>query len=373
MASLQDYKCPACGGALEFDSSIQKLKCPFCDSTYEMSEFEKKDEELNQQEEGKAEDAPEIEEGMDSDWDITAGTDWNDGETDGLKSYICKSCGGEIVGSDTLAASSCPYCGNPVVVMDQFKGMLKPDVVIPFKLDKKAAKAGLMKHLSNKKLLPKVFKDQNHIDEIKGIYVPYWIFDADVDADIQYDATKVAVWSDKDYEYTKTSVYKVIRGGNVAFDHVPVDGSSQMPDDLMESIEPFDYSQAVDFQTAYLAGYFADKYDVTAEQCVTRANERVKASTQEEFAKTVMGYTTVMPKSSRVNIKNGKAKYGLYPVWILNTTWNGEKYLFAMNGQTGKFVGNLPVDKGAATKWQLIITAGVAVAAFAIQYLLWLL
>ena len=221
-----------------------------------------------------------------------------------------------------------------------------------------------MKHLTGKRLLPKIFKDQNHIDEIKGVYVPFWLFDTDVDANVRYRATKIRVWSDSDYDYTETSYFMVHRGGNVGFENVPVDGSSKMADDLMESIEPYNCAEAVDFQTAYLAGYLADKYDVTAEESIKRANARVKRSTEEAFAETVQGYNSVTAENSSVQFHNGKAKYALYPVWLLNTTWNGNKYTFAMNGQTGKFVGDLPVDKAAATRW----TAILAVAFTAVTY-----
>ena len=252
MQTLQEYKCPCCGGAIAFDSTLQKMKCPFCDTEFEMDALKSYDAELQ------GEQADNME------WETSAGSEWQESEIEGLRSYVCKSCGGEIVGDANTAATSCPFCGNPVVMMNQFAGLLKPDIVIPFKLDKKAAKAGLMKHLNGKKLLPKIFKDQNHIDEVKGVYVPFWLFDTDVDAQVRYRATKVRTWSDEDYRYTETSYYMIHRGGSVGFEHVPVDGSSKMPDDLMESVEPYDYSDALDFQTAYLAGYFADKYDVTA-------------------------------------------------------------------------------------------------------------
>ena len=141
----------------------------------------------------------------------------------------------------------------------------------------------------------------------------------------------------------------------------------------MESIEPFDFSEAVDFQTAYLAGYLAYKYDVDAGESMERANERVRKSTADAFAATVQGYTTVETQSSSVRLHNGTAKYALYPVWLLNTTWNGQRYTFAMNGQTGKFVGDLPVDKGAYRKWLFGLTGGISAAIFAATYLLWLL
>lgn len=352
MANLQEYKCPCCGGAIAFDSTIQKMKCPYCDTEFEMDALKSYDDELQEEQADSME------------WETNAGGEWQEGETEGLRTYVCKSCGGEIVGDANMAATSCPFCDNPIVMMGQFSGALRPDLVIPFKLDKKAAKEGLMKHLTGKRLLPKIFKDQNHIDEIKGIYVPFWLFDTDVDANVRYRATKLRVWSDSDYDYTETSYFMVHRGGSVGFENVPVDGSSKMANDLMESIEPYNCAEAVDFQTAYLAGYLADKYDVTAEESIERANARVKRSTEEAFAGTVQGYHTVTAEKSSVQFNNGKAKYALYPVWLLNTTWNGNKYTFAMNGQTGKFVGDLPVDKAAATRW----TAILAVAFTAVTY-----
>ena len=360
MPTLQEYKCPCCGGAIEFDSSLQKMKCPYCDTEFDMETLASYDAGLKDEQDS-------------MEWETSAGGEWQEGEANGLRSYICRSCGGEIVGDANTAATSCPFCGNPVVMMGQFSGALRPDFVIPFKLDKNAAKAGLQKHMTGKRLLPKIFKDQNHIDEIKGVYVPFWLFDTDADARVRYRTTKLRCWSDSEYNYTETSHFLVHRGGSVGFEHVPVDGSSRMADDLMESIEPYDFSDAVGFQTAYLAGYFADKYDVGADESIERANERVKKSAEEAFASTVEGYDTVTAESSSVQLHGGKAKYALYPVWILNTTWKGQKYTFAMNGQTGKFVGDLPVDKAAARRWKLILTAAFSAAVYAAAWLLWFL
>ncbi|MCI5996219.1 MAG: hypothetical protein MRZ45_09815 [Blautia sp.] len=360
MGDLQEYKCPCCGGAIAFDSRLQKMKCPYCDTEFEMEALQGYD------------DALQSEQVDDMSWDTAAGSEWQEEEREGLRSYVCKSCGGEIMGDENTAAATCPFCGNPVVMMDQFAGTLRPDYVIPFKLDKKAAREGLMKHLSGKRLLPKIFKDQNHIDEIKGVYVPFWLFDTNAEAHIRYRATTIRTWSDSNYNYTETCYYLVSRGGDIEFERVPVDGSSNMPDDLMESIEPFRFDEAVDFQTAYLAGYLADKYDVTAEESVERANERVKRSAEEAFAATVTGYATVVPENSSIQLRKGSVKYALYPVWLLNTTWNGNKYTFAMNGQTGKFVGDLPVDRAAARKWTLGLTALCSLCTYGLIWLLWL-
>ena len=363
MAALLEYKCPCCGGAIAFDSSVQKMKCPYCDTEFEMDALKAQDEVLKQEQE----------QTEDMSWDTGAGSDWQPGETEGMRVYTCKSCGGEIVGDANTGATACPYCGNPVVMSGAFAGALRPDLVIPFKLDKEAAKKAFAKHLQGKRLLPKAFKDQNHIDEIKGIYVPFWLFNAEADADLRYRATRVHTWSDSNYNYTETQYFSVVRSGSLAFDNVPVDGSTKMADDLMQSIEPFDLRDAVDFQTAYLAGYLADKYDVTAEESIDRANQRIRESTEDAFRGSVNGYATVLPEHSNLRLKNGKAKYALYPVWLLNTTWQNQKFTFAMNGQTGKFVGNLPMDKGAFRRWFWGVTAAVTAAVYGLMWLVHLL
>ena len=359
MSTLQEYKCPCCGGAIEFNTEVQKMKCPYCDTEFEMETLAAFDQDLK------------VDGTSDYAWDSKPGQDWFDGETEGMRVYICQSCGGEIVGDANTVATSCPFCSNPVVMMGQVSGILKPDLVIPFKLDKNAAKAAFEQHLTGKRLLPKIFKDENHIDEIRGIYVPFWLFDTKADADIRYRATRVKGWSDSKYQYTETNYYSVLRSGNLEFFGVPADGSLKMNDELMESLEPFDLSQAVDFQTAYLAGYFADKYDVTADESVHRANQRIKISTEKAFAETVRGYSTFMPESTNIRLNSGKVSYALLPVWILNTTWNGKKYTFAMNGQTGKFVGDLPCDKSLKNRLFWGITAGVCAAVMAVLYLIW--
>ncbi len=338
------------------------MKCPYCDTEFDLETLAAFDEEL------KGEKADDIS------WQ-TPNETWAEQELgqEGMKLYVCESCGGEVVTEATTAAMKCPWCDNPIIMKGNVAGGLRPDYVIPFKLDKEAAKKKLTEHFEGKKLLPAVFKDQNHIDEIKGVYVPFWLFDADADADVRFKGTKTRSWISGSYSYLETSYYSVVRGGSIGFDNVPVDGSGKMDDKLMESLEPFDTSAMVDFQTAYLSGYLADKYDVSSEVSMERANARVKKSAEDAFARTVSGYSSLTPQTSSAQIENGKAKYALYPVWLLNTTWNGTKYVFAMNGQTGKFVGDLPVDKSLKTKyyWGKFLKTGLIT--FAVVLAFWLL
>lgn len=352
MSEMVDYKCPCCGGAIEFSSTTQKMTCPYCDANFDINALKDFHEGLDNSKEN-------------MNWD-TNFDNLSDEEVKSMSMYTCNSCGGEIITDETTSATACPYCGNNVVIKSQFAGDLKPDYVIPFKVDKKAAKEALKSHLIGKKFLPKTFKDYNHIDEIKGVYVPFWLFNCTSDADIQYKAEKIRYWEDYDNEYTETTTYLATRSGNVSFERIPVDGSSKMEDDLMESIEPFEWKDAVDFETAYLAGYLAEKYDVSADDTIGRANERVKASVEDAFKKTVTGYDNVYTQNSVVRLDDTSVNYVLYPVWLLHTTWNNQKYTFAMNGQTGKFVGNLPLDKAAYTRYLLIVWAILSVISCAI-------
>lgn len=344
MAGVEQFKCPACGGSVEFDAGTQKLKCPYCDSEFDIEAVKEKN----------ADESKPTEEIIE--WE-TAGCQWQEGETDGMRVYTCQSCGGEIIGDENLGATSCPYCGNKVVMTGQFSGALKPDYVIPFKFDKKQAKSNFEKFVNKRKYVPKLFKSKKHIEEIKGVYVPFWLFDGEADASMSFDAVKRRTWADSKYNYTETKHYDVKRSGYITFNNIPVDGSEKLADDLMESIEPFHFEDAVEFNTAYLAGYLADKYDVDESASEQRANERIKFSTQEALESTLNGYSEISGTLNRIDLKRGKAKYALYPVWLLSATYNGKAYTFAMNGQTGKFVGDLPVDKGGLWRFFGIHTA----------------
>lgn len=357
MSTLLDYKCPACGGRLEFDAGSGKLKCPFCDSVYELSAFENREKEALSGA-GSTVDIP---------WDTSGIESFGEEESALLSAYVCQSCGGEIITDKTTGATACPFCDSPVVVPKAFEGDLRPDIVIPFRLDKQAAKEAFSKHLQGKKLLPRVFKTQNHLDEIKGVYVPFWLFDCDVEADITYRATKEKKWKEGDFDCVDTSYFDLQRQGCVSFANVPVNGSTKVSGEMMESLEPYDMSQESPFRSAYLAGYMADRYDISLESSLPRASARVKRSTEDIFASSLTDYAAKEATNTKLDVTNARARYALLPVWLLNTTWRGNRYTFAMNGQTGKFVGDLPEDKAIAAKWFWGLGLGLAAVFYVVS------
>ncbi len=348
MSELKRYKCPACGGTLEFDSASQQLKCPYCDTIIDIQSV------IKEQEQAAA-----------------AGTASDSGaaqpqgeEQQGLCSYVCPSCGGEMVVPETAGASSCPFCGAPQIVPKKFEGYLRPDLLIPFKLDRKAVKTRYFEHLQGKRFLPKVFRSENHISEIRGVYVPFWLFSSRVSMSMQFRCENRRSWEDSRYRYVEHKYYDVYRQGNESFKNVPADGSKHMPDDLMESIEPFQPDQAVPYNPAYLSGFMAHTYDVTAKEMEPQALDRMEQSTAESIRGTVTGYDLVSCTSSSASFDQKDHQYALFPIWLLTTLWHGERYTFAMNGQTGKFVGNLPLDKTSYWIWFVIASVLYSVLFF---------
>ena len=356
---VTNYQCPACGGPLHFSSEKQKLVCDYCGSEFTTQYVENfyaaKDasaaQALNDLENKLDSDSSEIK----TEWEYAAGSEW----TENMRAYNCPSCGAQILCDEHTAATNCPYCGNPSIVAGNFSGGLKPDYCIPFKLDKDAAISALKDYYKGKIFLPKAFKDENHIEEIKGVYVPFWLYSGDMDADVNYYASRSRTWTEGNYRVTRTDHYKLVRSGNVQFERIPVDGSSKMPDEHMDAIEPFDYSELKPFSTAYMPGYLADRYDVDSKQSRPRAIGRAERSSMSAMTATTGGYESVSVASSRFVPHDGDVRYAFLPVWVLSTRWKGENYLFTMNGQTGKLVGNLPVSKGRFFATFLGISAAI--------------
>ena len=356
---ITNYKCPACTGPLHFVGESGKLECDYCGSNYSVEEIEALYAQKDAQAAAAAEKADEAaaQQPDEGEWVQPDGSEWGE---PGMKSYTCPSCGAELICDETTAATSCPYCGNTTIIPGQLSGARKPDFIIPFKLSKEDAIAALKKHYQKKPLLPKVFSSQNHIEQIQGVYVPFWLFNGSADADVTYKCTRSTTYREGEYDVTDTQHFLVRRAGTVEFEKIPVDASSKMPDENMDSIEPFDYRELKPFSNAYLPGFLADKYDVGVEDCAERADGRCKASSESAMRDSVVGYATCVPEKTDIRIRRGKVQYAMLPVWMLHTKWNGKDYLFSMNGQTGKLTGDLPVSMGKFWAYFAGIAGGVA-------------
>ena len=391
VAETTTYQCPNCNGRLSYAGDIGKLKCEFCESEFTPAEVEAiyaqrqaasdaaaaKDREREQREQAAAAgDGAGASQGAGGAPAAAAppavhvaapvagespidtylrNAHWDNLAEEDLRSFNCSSCGAQLLVDQVTAVTHCPYCGNNAVVPGQLSDMLKPDYVIPFKLDRNAAIAALKNYYSGKKLLPNAFTDENHIEEIQGVYVPFWLYSGTGSGEVTMNGRNIRTWTDSENMYTETDHYLLHRAGEMEFHRVPVDGSTKMPDAHMDAIEPFDYSELVPFSVAYLPGYLTDRYDQDAKTCEHRATDRVRNTVSSELQNTVAGFAEVDLANADTDLDLSEVAYALLPVWMLHTKWDGQDFLFAMNGQTGKLIGDLPIDRGKVIK-QFLIT-----------------
>lgn len=357
MPAVLEYKCPCCGAGLVFGDHVQKMTCQYCENEFTLDAVKAYNDSLNQ------------ENVQDFQWEKEEKQAWSEEEQSALRSFVCPSCGGELVTDDNTAATFCPYCENPAILPGRLSGGLKPEAVIPFQTSKEDAKAAFLKLCKGKPLLPKFFTQEQRLEKITGLYVPFWLYECSGQMDGSYQATRVQFWSDAKFNYTRTEHFLLNRSAAAEFERIPMDGSSKLDNALMESIEPYDYSQMVDFHTAYLSGFFADKYDVEAQLGQERIRQRVSQTMEDMVQSTLTGYATVIPSSKQLSVHHGKAKYALLPVWMLNTRYKDKIYTFVMNGQTGKMTGTFPICPKRTAAWFAGICACVTALVSLVQWI----
>ncbi|MCR5417631.1 MAG: hypothetical protein K6E84_01795 [Lachnospiraceae bacterium] len=356
MGDVLSFKCPCCVAPLEFNGDQGQMTCEYCGSSFTMEQVK-----AAQQADALEGDASEM--------------TWSSSEpemiqdADGkVEGYLCPSCSGEIIADENTAATECPFCGNQTIIPQSFEGMYKPDGIIPFAIDKSHAEEKLREFYKGKKLLPNSFTDNNHIKAISGVYVPFWLASATANGTVVFDGVKNKTEKKANETVTIQDHYNVTRAGSLDFKRVPADASSKMDDALMDSLEPYDMDKIVDYDAAYFSGYMADKYDVKAEDIKDRVNKRIRTTFINEMRSTVSGYDSVVSKNDSVKVNDGKTEYAFLPVWMLSTKYNDEVYTFAMNGQTGKISGSLPIDQGKYWKNVVITLAIVAAVIMALFY-----
>lgn len=352
-----EYKCPCCDAPLTFNQELQKMSCAYCDNVFEMEAVQAYNDSLN------------TSQAEQPNWEDSSKNEWSEQEQETVRTFTCNSCGGVLMTDDHTAATFCPYCDNPTIIPGRLAGEIKPDAVIPFKTGKEDARKAFLQLCKGKKLLPKGFTSENRLEKITGMYVPYWLYDCSCIFHAKYKGVRSRHWSDSRYFYTKTDYYSLLRSAEADFESVPMDASSKLDDAIMESIEPFDFSRLVDFDTAYLSGFLADKYDVAPEAGRERVKQRIENSMSDEIVSSTNGFDGVYATQKNAVISHGKEKYVLLPVWMLHTVYRGKKYLFAMNGQTGKMTGSFPICPKKSAAWFSGVAAGVALLVTLAQYI----
>ena len=326
--SLSEQKCPKCGAPLRFDPASGKSVCDWCGASYEIS--------------------------TEADAGLGEGGDYDAPVELELPLYNCLSCGAEIVADAVSASITSPYCGNNIVMTEKVTGGLRPDGIIPFKIDKKELPAAVRRFYADKKLLPRGFFSESSIENVGGVYVPFWLYDCTLSGRAHYEGRQSTSAREGDYIVTETRYYDVVRDVSMHFDQIPVDGSERLDDALMDSLEPFDMKDAVPFKLDYLSGFCAERFDRSSEQVMDRAEYRMRTSALSiADANARSGYESVTRLDDDLAPSEVDTKYMLLPVYTFSVKHGGKYYDFAMNGQTGKVVGDLPIDSGRTALWWL--------------------
>lgn len=321
---ISEQKCPACGAPLRFDPASGKSVCDWCGASYEIPD--------------------EAEETLSG----SEGAEAAESSAEEICVYNCLSCGAEIVTSGVSASVTCPYCGNNIILTEKVSGGLRPDGIIPFRIDKKELPAAVQRFYKDRKLLPRHFFSESNIEDLCGVYIPFWLYDCTYSGPVYYDAYTDSAVRHGDYLVTTRAHYDVQRDVSMRFTDIPVDASSRFDDALMDSLEPFDASGIKPFRMSYLSGFFAERFDKDSDEVRRRAEERMynsALSIAEANAHSPM-YTGMTNKGNGLSASPIEAKYVLLPVYTFNVKHKGQTYSFAMNGQTGKVVGDVPTDSG---------------------------
>lgn len=298
------FKCINCGGNVVYSPERKTMFCPFCES-------EKSGELSNGT-------SPEM--------------------------TICPNCGGEITVEQHTSATQCPYCDSYLILNERVEGEYLPKMILPFQLGKESCKQSIREKFKKNLFAPTDFLSEVRLNSMQGIYVPYWLYDYDTHCSFQGEGTKVKTWTSGDTRYTETSYYAVVRDMNINFEKIPVDASEAMPDSVMDLMEPYNYSQLVDFNPEYMSGFYAEKYNMPADVVENRARNRMNDNAATMLKASYTGYSSIRPLNQDIRVMKGSSCFGLLPVWTYRYTYNGTEYPFYVNGQTGKIVGEVPIS-----------------------------
>lgn len=323
-------KCPNCNGAITYDPALADFMCQFCGSIFLTKDFV----------------FPEADakEGSGEDMDYA-------GDTMECQIYHCTSCAAQLIINDVESATFCAYCGQPTIVFDRVARKRRPDFILPFSVPKKEAVPIIRKRLNEGEYVPKEIKEFR-VDTLRGIYVPFWLFDINCH-DNQYLTGKVG-------NGKSARSYLYYREAEHTFEKITVDASRTFHDDSSIRLEPYDMKDLKPFSPGYLSGFYADCSDEFMEVMKFTATERAKKMFNLEIKETVVA-NSVKVKSSAGIYKVTGQYYAMLPVWFLVLRYHETPYTIMVNGQTGKMVGAVPVERKKLLRDICILGTGLSV------------
>lgn len=274
--------------------------------------------------------------------------------------FQCANCGAPMEPKQYDSASKCEHCGAYTIFEERISGGYEPHLILPFHISKAKAKETIRAEFGKKLFLPSSFLKEAYLDKMEGDYIPFFLFDFDCNYRYAGRGKKVRVWRSGNTEYTETSIYDIYRDMDVDFTKMPVDASTAMPDGEMDLLEPFDYSEMLDFQPKYMSGFLGEMYSESPEVLEPRARTKARSDAERLMHESIHGYNSVTPTMQDLQCNKKLERYALLPVWNYVYQFKGKKYFFRLNGQTGKLVGKAPVSVGKAIGYSMTLFASIS-------------
>ena len=307
------FKCKNCDGNMVYHVEERKLYCPYCNS-------------------------------MDTEKVVT-----------GNSIGKCESCGGEWSVGDYELSAKCPYCSQYIIYDDRVKGEYEPSKILPFKVGKAQAKTLIRKEYQKKMYAPSSFLAEANLEKMEGYYVPYWLYNYGVNVDFRGTGYRERVATGDKYDNVVGAAYRVHRNFDASFRRVPVDASLNMPNQIMDDLEPFDYTQFQSFDAKYVSGYLGEIYNFDDTVNEFRALEKMRKEAEGLLNKSLSNFKAMITIDKKVEVNKRQTEYMLMPVWKYLYTYRGKEYNCYINGQTGKVIGEAPFSKG-----KLVAFSGMA-------------
>ena len=355
-------KCPNCGGGLKFDPEKQKSVCEYCLSTFTNEELAA----TTSAAEAKADTAAKADAAAAA---LAAATP--QGTEGHWAGYVCDSCGAEVVTEATTAATFCFYCHNPVLITSRLTGQFQPNKIIPFQIDRDKAIATFHQWAKSHRFVPHSFYSASQLEKMTGLYLPYWMADYDATVDFQAQAVVRRVWVSGNTEFTEHKDFVVERHGNIEVDNIHELAHGKIDRTLIESIAPFDEALATDFNLSYLSGFLAEKFDIERDKVEPMLESRARDYASSLLRESISGYSEVHEQKNQVDLALKSWFYALFPAWVMTYRYHGKTYIYAINGQTGKAYGELPVSHQRLGAASAILAAVILILALVGGLWLW--
>ena len=328
-------QCPSCGGRLRYSPEAGALKCEFCEKVVPIERLEKHEK---------------------HDYIVSKKKEeQHDSYATQSKVFKCSSCGSNIVLNALEVSATCPYCNSPCVIDQSVDIGLKPDYIIPFKFSTEQVKELYKKGMRKKWFIPNVFKKSPPMDQIKGIYIPTFAFDAHSESD--YDGTLAEDYTTTDSEgrsHRHTRHFDI--SGHIALNHkdVMVETSTHIDQRRFDALKPFNTAEGVEYKPQFILGYSVEHYDKSLADCKTMADNIM----EKIIKNTVLSrytYDRVDSYNQKTQFSNEKYAYYIVPTYRFNYKYKNKDYTTFMNGQTGKVGMGVPKSPVKITLFVLMI------------------